>query len=94
MHSTPPLSVDTPSISADLITPSEFLRLKQGAENAKSLETKANDQPKPDDSKNDTPKPSNAPPPPPPPAEEQVAKAEPPPEPEPPQAAEPPPPPP
>lgn len=89
----PLLSPDTPAISADIITPSEFLRLKQGSEDSKNLETKANDQPKPDDSKNDTPKPSNAPPPPPPPAE-QVAKAEPPPEPEPPQAAEPPPPPP
>ncbi|HET6390056.1 cell envelope integrity protein TolA [Hyphomicrobium sp.] len=94
MHANPPLSPDTPAIAADIITPSEFLRLKQGAENAKNLETKANDQPKPDDSKNDTPKPTNAPPPPPPPAEEQVAKTEPPPEPEPPEAAEPPPPPP
>ncbi len=94
MPTAPPLSPDTPAIAADIITPSEFLRLKQGSEDSKNLETKANDQPKPDDSKNDTPKPSNAPPPPPPPAEEQVAKAEPPPEPEPPQAAEPPPPPP
>jgi colicin import membrane protein len=94
MRSTPPLSPDTPAISAELITPSEFLRLKQGSEDSKNLETKANDKPNPDDSKNDTPKPSNAPPPPPPPAEEQVAKAEPPPAPEPPQAAEPPPPPP
>ncbi len=93
-HSTPPLSPDTPAISADLITPSEFLRLKQGAEDAKHLDTKANDKPTLDESKNDTPKPANAPPPPPPPAEEQVAKAEPPPEPQPPEAAEPPPPPP
>jgi colicin import membrane protein len=94
LRSTPPLTPDTPAISADLITPSEFLRLKQGSEDAKHLETKANDKPTPDESKNDTPKPANAPPPPPPPAEEQVAKTEPPPEPEPPQAAEPPPPPP
>lgn len=92
-HAQPLMSPDTPAIAADIITPSEFLRLKQGSEDSKNLETKANDQPKPDDSKNDTPKPSNAPPPPPP-AEQQVAKAEPPPEPEPPQAAEPPPPPP
>ncbi len=91
MRSAPPLSPDTPAISADLITPSEFLRLKQGSEDAKNLETKANDKPTPDDSKNDTKKPSNAPPPP---AEEQVAKTEPPPEPEPPEAAQPPPPPP
>lgn len=94
LHSAPPLTPDTPAISADIITPSEFLRLKQGSEDSKHLDTKANDQPKPDDSKNDTPKPSNAPPPPPPPAEEQVAKTEPPPEPAPPDAAEPPPPPP
>lgn len=94
LHSSPPLTPDTPAISAELITPSEFLRLKQGSEDAKHLETKANDKPTPDESKNDTPKPANAPPPPPPPAEEQVAKTEPPPEPEPPDAAEPPPPPP
>lgn len=94
MRSAPPLTPDTPAISADVITPSEFLRLKQGSEDAKKLETKANDKPKTDDSKNDTPKPANAPPPPPPPAEEQVAKAEPPPEPAPPEAAEPTPPPP
>jgi colicin import membrane protein len=93
-HSSPPLSPDTPAISADIITPSDFLRLKQGSEDAKKLDTKANDKPKPDDSKNDTPKPANAPPPPPPPAEEQVAKTEPPPEPSPPEVAEPPPPPP
>jgi colicin import membrane protein len=90
MRSVPPLSPDTPAISADIITPSDFLRLKQGSEDAKNLETKAKDEPKPDDSKNDTAKPSNAPPPPPPPAEEEVAKAEPPPEAEPPAPAEPP----
>ena len=83
---------DTPAISADLITPSEFLRLKQGSEDAKQLETKANDKPTEDDSKNDTKKPDNAPPPPPPPPQE-VAKAEPPPPPEP-QKVEPEPPPP
>jgi colicin import membrane protein len=98
LHSTPPLTPDTPAISADLITPSEFLRLKQGSEDAKHLATKSNDKPTPEESKNDTAKPANAPPPPPPPpppAEEQVAKAEPPPPPpEPPQATEPPPPPP
>jgi colicin import membrane protein len=94
LHSAPPLTPDTPAISAELITPSDFLRLKQGSEDAKHLETKANDKPTPDESKNDTPKPANAPPPPPPPAEEQVAKTEQPPEPEPPEAAEPPPPPP
>ena len=94
LHSSPPLSPDTPAISADIITPSEFLRLKQGSEDSKHLETRANDKPKPDDSKNDTQKPANAPPPPPPPAEEQVAKAEPSPEPAPPEATEPPPPPP
>lgn len=73
---------NTPIISAEVITPSEFLRLKQGSEDAKHLETKANDEPKPDISKNDAKKPNNAPPPPPPPAEE-VAKAEEPPPPEP-----------
>jgi len=88
MRSVPALTPDTPAIAADIITPSEFLRLKQGSEDAKNLETKAKEEPKPDDSKNDTAKPSNAaPPPPPPPQEQQVAKAEPPPE-----AAEPPPP--
>ncbi len=78
---------DTPAISADIITPSEFLRLKQGSEDAKNLETKANDKPTPDDSKNETKKPDNAPPPPPaeaPPPPQEVAKLEPPPPPEPP----------
>jgi len=97
MRSVPPLSPDTPAISADIITPSDFLRLKQGSEDAKNLETKANDEPKPDDSKNDTKKPENAAAPPPPPEKEQqpeqdqeVAKLEPPPEAEPPKPAEPP----
>jgi colicin import membrane protein len=89
MRTTPPLTPDTPAIAADIITPSEFLRLKQGSEDAKNLETKAKDEPKPDDSKNDTAKPNNAPPPPPPP-EQEVAKLEPPPPPEPPKPAEPP----
>lgn len=66
---------DTPVISAAVITPSEFLRLKQGNEDSKNLETKAKEEPKPDNSKNDTKKPDNAPPPPPPPPEE-VAKVE------------------
>jgi colicin import membrane protein len=74
---------DTPAISAALITPSEFLRLKQGSEDAKNLETKAKEKPAEDDSKNDTKKPDNAPPPPPPPPQE-VAAVEPPPPPEPP----------
>lgn len=74
---------DTPTISAEIITPSEFLRLKQGAEDAKKLETKAKDEPKPEESKNDTKRPSDAPPPPPP---EEVAKLEEPPAPEPPKA--------
>lgn len=79
-------SPETPAISAELITPSEFLRLKQGSEDAKRLETKAQEKPTEDDSKNDTKKPdsSQAPPPPPPPAEEEVAKVEEPPPPEPP----------
>ncbi len=66
---------NTPSISAEIITPSEFLRLKQGSEDAKNLDTKAKDEPTPDDSKNETKKPDNAPPPPPP---QEVAKVEPP----------------
>ncbi len=74
MRTTPPLTPDTPAIAADIITPSEFLRLKQGSEDAKNLETKAKDEPKPDDSKNDMAKPNNAPPPPPPPPEQEVAK--------------------
>ncbi len=83
MRAVPQLpTLDTPAISAEIITPSEFLRLKQGSEDAKNLETKAKEDPKPDDSKNDTKKPDNAPPPPPPPQE--VAKLEPPPPPEPP----------
>ncbi len=81
---------DTPAISAELITPSEFLRLKDGSEDAKNLETKANDKPTEDDSKNDTKKPDNAPPPPPPPPAEDVAAVEPPP-PEPPKVEPPPP---
>ena len=72
---------DTPAISAAIITPSEFLRLKQGNEDTKNLETKAKDKPAGDDSKNDTKKPDNAtpPPPPPPPPPQEVAKADPPP---------------
>ncbi|MGL4396307.1 MAG: cell envelope integrity protein TolA [Hyphomicrobium sp.] len=72
---------DTPAISAEIITPSEFLRLKQGSEDAKNLETKANDKPTLDDSKNDTKKPDNTPPPPaaepPPPVEEAIKPPEP-----------------
>ena len=88
MHSAPPLTPDTPAIAADIITPSEFLRLKQGSEDSKKLATKAKEEPKPDDSKNETKKPDNAPPPPPPPQE--VAKAEPPEDAEPPKPVEPP----
>lgn len=73
--------MDSPAISAEIVTPSEFLRLKKGSEDSKLLETKANDEPKPDDSKNDTKKPDNAPAPPPPPQE--VAKLDEPPPPEP-----------
>ena len=62
MRSVSELTPDTPAIAADIISPSEFLRLKQGSEDAKKLETKAKEEPKPDDSKNDTAKPSNAPP--------------------------------
>jgi colicin import membrane protein len=95
---------DTPVISAELVTPSEFLRLKQGSETARALETKAKDEQTPDDSKNETKKPDNsaaAPPPqqtaalePPPPEPEPETKPEPPPPPPPPDVtAEPPPPP-
>ncbi len=92
MRAVPHLPVEeTPMISAEIITPSEFLRLKQGSEDAKKLETKAKDEPKPDDSKNDTKKPDNALPPLPPPPPQEVAKVEPPPEPP---KVEPPPPPP
>lgn len=87
-----PPAPETPMINAEIITPSEFLRLKQGAEDAKKLETKAKDEPKPDDSKNDTKKPDNAPPPPPPPPQEEVKAEPPPPAPEPPKAEPPPPP--
>jgi len=74
---TPPLpEPDTPAISAEIITPSEFLRLKQGDEDSKNLETKAKEEPKQDDSKNDEKKPDNAPAPPPPPLEQEVAKVE------------------
>ena len=62
-RSLPPLSPDTPTISADIVTPSEFLHLKQGSEDSKHLETKTNDMPMPDDSKNDAQKPGNEPPP-------------------------------
>jgi colicin import membrane protein len=83
-------TIDTPAISAELITPSEFLRLKQGSEDAKNLATKANDKPTEDDSKNDEKKPDNAPPPKPSEPPQEVAKVEEPPPPEP--APEPPPP--
>lgn len=92
MHRVPEFKLDdTPAISVEVLTPSEFLHLKQGAEDSKNLETKAKEDPKQDDSKNNEKKPeaaAPAPPPPPPPPQE-VAKAEPPPPPEPPKAAEP-----
>lgn len=75
LSATPLPSENTPAISAELITPSEFLRLKQGSEDAKNLETKAKEEPTPDDSKNETKMPDNAPPPPPP---QDVAAVEPP----------------
>ena len=84
-------SPETPAISAELITPSEFLRLKQGSEDAKSLETKANDKPTEDDSKNDTKKPDSTQAPPAPPPPQEVAKVEEPPPPEPPKVEPPPP---
>lgn len=91
MRAVPHLPVEeTPMISAEIITPSEFLRLKQGSEDAKKLETKAKDEPKPDDSKNDTKKPDNALAPPPPPPPQEVAKVEPPPASEPPKVEPPP----
>lgn len=87
MHAVNALTLDdTPAISAEVITASDFLRLKQGDEDSKKLETKAKDQPKQDDSKNETKKPDNAPPPPPP---QQVATLEPAPPPEPPKVAPP-----
>lgn len=87
MRDTPPLPSDeTPAISAELITPSEFLSLKKGSEDAKKLETKVNDKPTEDESKNDTKKPDTPPPAPSAPPPQELAKAEPV---EPPKAAEP-----
>lgn len=58
---------DTPIISAELVKPSEFLRLKQGSEDAKHLETRAKDETEPEDSKKDKKRPdksgASAPPP-------------------------------
>lgn len=82
-------SPDTPAISAELITPSEFLRLKKGSEDAKHLETKANDKPTEDDSKNDTKKPDSAKAPPTPPPPQEMSAVEEPPPPEPPKPDEP-----
>lgn len=68
MHATPELPSDLPEpIAVAMITPSEFLRLKQGDVNATELEAKAKDtEPKPDISKKeaDKPKPVLAPEPP------------------------------
>jgi len=90
IQSTPELRLpDTQPISVAIVTPSELTRMKQGDENAKQLEAKANDTPNPDLSRQEAPKPKppTAPPPPAaePPAPPEPAKAEPP-KPEPPKA--------
>lgn len=88
IQSTPALRVPEPeAIAVALITPSELLQLKKGSETAKELEAKTKEEPKPDTSKVEAPKPNpilaptppaEAPPPP-----QEVATAEPPPVPEP-----------
>lgn len=87
MQRTPELRMEAPEpIAVAMITPSEFLRMKQGSETATELEAKAKDEPKPEASKleADKPKPVLAPTPP---AEPEAAKPEP--APEPPAPAEP-----
>jgi colicin import membrane protein len=67
MLSTPKLEPPEPEpITVALITPSELLRLKQGSEQAKELEAKAKEEPKPEVSKQEAekPKPVEAPTPP------------------------------
>jgi colicin import membrane protein len=98
MQSTQKLQLpETPVIEASIITPSDFLRLKQGDPNTKELESKAKEEPQPEISKKEAPKPKpiTAPPPPseepPPPPPQETAKLEPPPPPEPPKSEPPPP---
>ena len=58
MQATPKLDVpDVPTIEAELITISEFTRLKQGDPNAKKLEAKAKEKPKTKTAKKEAPKP-------------------------------------
>lgn len=85
IHAAPERGAEPEPIAVALITPSELLRLKQGAETAKELEAKASEEPKPEVSKLEAekPKPVLAPTPPAeaPPAEpekSEPAKAEPP----------------
>lgn len=59
LQSTKELRLPEPEpIAVALITPSELLRMKQGSETAKELESKAKDEPKPDTSKVEAPKPN------------------------------------
>ncbi len=76
IQSTPELSLPpTPTISVEILTPSDVLRLKQGDETSKHLETKAApaqtpDAPAPQEAPKPKPVTAAAPPPPPPPAAE------------------------
>ena len=80
IQATPHLPLpDAPTIEAQIITPSEFTKLRQGDPNSKKMAAKAKDEPKPDVSKKEAakPKPITAPPPPqepPPPSEDEIAK--------------------
>ncbi len=59
LQSTKELRLPEPEpIAVALITPSELLRMKQGSETAKELESKAKEDPKPDTSKVEAPKPN------------------------------------
>jgi colicin import membrane protein len=70
-------------ISVAIVTPSEMTRMKQGDQNTKTLESKADDKPSDDDASKEAAKPKAAPPPaaapPPPPPPVETAKVEPPP---------------
>ncbi len=80
IQATPNLPLpDAPTIEAQIITPSEFTKLRQGDPNSKKMAAKPKEQPKPDVSKKEAPKPKpiTAPPPaaePPPPKEDEIAK--------------------
>ena len=74
IQATPHLPLpDAPTIEAQIITPSEFTKLRQGDPNSKKMTAKPKEEPKPEVAKEEAPKPKPKAAPPPP-TEDEVAK--------------------